>query len=181
MASHSHDDDTLEEMFEKCFEDGLDNYSRCVAAKKGKKMVANTERDHEEGHIRLCNDYFSEDPVYHDRLFRRRFRMTRPLFLRIVQSLSQFPYFQQRDDTTRKKGLSALQKCTAAIRRLTYGLANDAMDAYLRMDATTVSQALENFVDGIIKLFQDEYLRRPTREGLERLLHSGKERGFPEW
>jgi len=37
MASHSHDDDTLEEMFEKCFEDGLDNFSRRVAAKKRKK------------------------------------------------------------------------------------------------------------------------------------------------
>ncbi|XP_002893144.2 uncharacterized protein LOC9329205 [Arabidopsis lyrata subsp. lyrata] len=179
MASHFNDDDTLEERFETCFEDGLENFSRRVAGKKKKKRAANIERDHEEGNIRLWNDYFSDDPVYHDRMFRRRFRMTKPLFLRIVQSLSQFPYFQQRDDATGKQGLSALQKCTAAIRRLAYGLANDAMDEYLRMGATTVSQALENFVDGIINLFQDEYLRRPTREDLERLLHSGKERGFP--
>ncbi|CAL9234716.1 unnamed protein product, partial [Arabidopsis halleri] len=59
MASHSHDDDTLEERFEKCFEDGLDNYSRRVAGGKKKKRAANIERDHEEGNIRLWNDYFS--------------------------------------------------------------------------------------------------------------------------
>ncbi|CAL9248679.1 unnamed protein product, partial [Arabidopsis halleri] len=37
MASHSNDDDTLEERFETCFEDGLENFSRRVAEKKKKK------------------------------------------------------------------------------------------------------------------------------------------------
>ncbi|RWR85272.1 putative nuclease HARBI1 [Cinnamomum micranthum f. kanehirae] len=35
------------------------------------------------GHHRLYNDYFSENPVYTPSQFRRRFRMRKPLFLRI--------------------------------------------------------------------------------------------------
>lgn len=45
------------------------------------------DRIREEGHTRLVNDYFSENPVYTDAQFRRRFRMHRHLFLRIVTTL----------------------------------------------------------------------------------------------
>uniref|UniRef100_A0A0D3CCC8 Uncharacterized protein n=1 Tax=Brassica oleracea var. oleracea TaxID=109376 RepID=A0A0D3CCC8_BRAOL len=57
-------------------------------------------------------------------------------------------------------GLFPLQKCTAAIRVLAYGSAADAVDEYLRLCATITRSCLENFVDGIISLFSDEYLRR---------------------
>ncbi|XP_025630285.1 uncharacterized protein [Arachis hypogaea] len=58
-----------------------------------------------------------------------RFRMRRHMFLRIVDALSNvYPYFQQRVDATRRRGLSPLQKCTAAIRILAYDIAVD----YLR-------------------------------------------------
>ncbi|KAL1216804.1 hypothetical protein V5N11_025296 [Cardamine amara subsp. amara] len=63
--------------------------------------------------------------------------------------------------------------------QMAYGLADDAMDEYLRMGATTASICLENFVDGIIHLFQDEYLIRPTPEDLQRLLNIGELQGFP--
>ena len=36
------------------------------------------------------NDYFVENPVYSDIIFRRRFRMTMPLFLCIVQALGEW-------------------------------------------------------------------------------------------
>ena len=38
---------------------------------------------------------------------------------------------------------------------------------------------MEHFVQGIINLFGDEYLRRPTPEDLQRLLDIGEIRGFP--
>ncbi|XP_010462805.1 PREDICTED: uncharacterized protein LOC104743414 [Camelina sativa] len=129
-----------------------------------KKKRAFIERRREEGHTLLWNDYFSENATYPPLLFRRRFRMNKPLFMRITDRLSnEIPYFQQRRDATGRFGLSALQKCTAAIRMMAYGFAADALDEYLRLSETTAIQCLENFVEGVINLFGDEYLRRPTQ------------------
>jgi hypothetical protein len=44
-------------------------------------------RPHEEANQRLMDDYFMENPLYNSTIFRRRFRMRRPLFLRIVHAL----------------------------------------------------------------------------------------------
>ncbi|KAK2375830.1 hypothetical protein QL285_076694 [Trifolium repens] len=53
------------------------------------------DRSREEGHNRLFNDYFSENPVYTEAQFRRRFRMRRHVFLRIVEALGNHDdYFQ---------------------------------------------------------------------------------------
>uniref|UniRef100_A0A0D3DAI3 DDE Tnp4 domain-containing protein n=1 Tax=Brassica oleracea var. oleracea TaxID=109376 RepID=A0A0D3DAI3_BRAOL len=101
--------------------------------------------------------------------------MNKPLFMHIVE----VQFFSQKKDVTGRLGLSALQKCTAAIRVLAYGYALDAVDEYLRLGATTARLCVENFVEAIINLFGDEYLRRPTPADLQRLLHIGELRGFP--
>lgn len=41
-------------------------------------------------------------------------------------------------------------------------------------------QCLEKFVEGLIELFGDEYLRSPTIEDMEQLLQVNESRGFPE-
>uniref|UniRef100_A0A0D3C1T8 DDE Tnp4 domain-containing protein n=1 Tax=Brassica oleracea var. oleracea TaxID=109376 RepID=A0A0D3C1T8_BRAOL len=68
--------------------------------------------------------------------------------------------------------------CTAAIRVLAYGIAADAVDEYLRLGETTTRSCVEHFVEGIIYLFGDEYLRRPTSADLQRLLDIGERQGF---
>ncbi|XP_010501853.1 PREDICTED: uncharacterized protein LOC104779170 [Camelina sativa] len=80
-------------------------------------------RDREEGHTWLWNDYFGENPTYTPAMFRRRFRMNKPLFERIVSTIENgVPYFRQRGNGTGRLGLSALQKCSAAIRMMAYGM-----------------------------------------------------------
>ena len=77
------------------------------------------DRPYAESEQGLMNDYFVENPVYNDTIFRRRFRMTRPLFLRIVQALGEWnEYLTLRMDALNHSGLSPLKKCTAAIRQL---------------------------------------------------------------
>ena len=44
-------------------------------------------RDRESADCRLFNDYFSETPLYNDVMFRRRYRMSRSLFLRIINTV----------------------------------------------------------------------------------------------
>lgn len=92
----------------------------------------NLPRDHAAGHQRIFDDYFGEHPVYTDRLFRRRFRMSKRLFLRVLDAVCQDdPYFVQKPDSTGKMGLSPLQKVTAALRMLAYGISGDLVRVLL--------------------------------------------------
>ncbi|XP_056860245.1 uncharacterized protein LOC130508653 [Raphanus sativus] len=180
MSSSSSDglDQRLDEVFDEICEDTLNNFLEPQTDKQRKR--AYIERNREEGHTRLWNDYFAENPTYEAHLFRRRFRMNKELFMSIVYSLSQnVPFFQHKPDATGRLGLSPLQKCTAAIRMLAYGSAADAVDEYLRLGESTALSCLHHFTDGIIQLFGDQYLRRPTPEDLQRLLDIGEKRGFP--
>ncbi|XP_024016256.1 uncharacterized protein LOC112089735 [Eutrema salsugineum] len=188
MASSSRNniDDMMDQQFEEkwdgFFDQAFENLMRQSGAPqpKPKKKKAYIDRDREEGHIRLWNDYFREDAIYPDHLFRRRFRMNKPLFMNIVDRLSnEVPFFKQKRDATGRLGLSALQKSTAAIRMMAYGCAADAVDEYLRLGESTAISCLENFVEGIKYLFGDEFLRRPTPEDHQRLLDDGESRGFP--
>ncbi|XP_010450590.1 PREDICTED: uncharacterized protein LOC104770160 [Camelina sativa] len=182
-SSHSHfnfakDDDPLFESYFANFFDNHDIHGQHFVKKKKKREFI--ERNREEGHNRLWNDYFSESPTYPPHVFRRRFRMNKPLFLRIVDRLTaEDPYFRQRRDATGRLGLSPIQKCTAAIRLLAYGGGCDTVDEYVRLGETTARKCLQHFVSGVVNFFGDEYLRRPTPEDLQRLLYVAEERGFP--
>ncbi|XP_024004167.1 putative nuclease HARBI1 [Eutrema salsugineum] len=190
MASSSNDpfDTNLDQRFDDLFDDFFDQqfdetFYRVMeqqATRKPKKKRAYIEREREEGHNRLWNDYFRDDATYPAQTFRRRFRMAKPLFMYIVERLStEIPFFKQKRDAVGRFSLSGLQKCTTAIRIMAYGCAADAVDEYLRLGASTAISCLENFTEGIIQLFGDEYLRRPTPDDLQRLLNMGERRGFP--
>uniref|UniRef100_A0A0D3DKS3 DDE Tnp4 domain-containing protein n=1 Tax=Brassica oleracea var. oleracea TaxID=109376 RepID=A0A0D3DKS3_BRAOL len=106
--------------------------------------------------------------------------MNKALFLRIVHRLStEVEYFRPTQDAVGLSGFSPLQKCTASIRQLAYGGGADTVDEYVRLGETTARKCLHHFTAGIIHLFGDEYLRRPTPDDLQRLLHIGEQRGFP--
>ncbi|XP_012700776.1 uncharacterized protein LOC105913478 [Setaria italica] len=113
-------------------------------------------------------------------MFRRRFRMNRPLFLRIVHTLRAWsPYFTQRADGIGKLGHSPLQKCTVAIRMLAYGTSADQLDEVLKIGASTSLEILGKFAEGVIACFGDEYLRPPRPDELEKILEENEARGFP--
>ncbi|XP_021716733.1 uncharacterized protein LOC110684605 [Chenopodium quinoa] len=121
-------------------------------------------RNREAAHDQLIADYFSEQPLYGDDKIRRRFRMRKPLFTKIMQYAF---------------GASPIQKCTTTIRMLAHGCAADQVDEYLKLGATTARHCITHFVDGVIREFSAEYLRKPTPEDMNRLLREGEERGFP--
>ncbi|XP_042432916.1 uncharacterized protein LOC122019525 [Zingiber officinale] len=79
-----------------------------------------------------------------------------------------------------KKGLSPLQKCTATIRQLAYGVSADHYDEYLRIAEITVIQCLFNFCRCVIEVFGAQYLRRPNAADNQHLLEMHEQRhGFP--
>ncbi|XP_021971447.1 uncharacterized protein LOC110866612 [Helianthus annuus] len=128
----------------------------------------------------MC-DYFGENPLNDDAQFRRRFRMSRRLFIRTSDDLTaQYPFFTQRESANRKIGLSEIQKCTATIRQLAYGTTSDPWDEYLRMSARSCRDCLENFFECVDFLYGRRYLRMPTAIDVP-LLYEAHQRihGFP--
>ncbi|XP_057545918.1 uncharacterized protein LOC130824912 [Amaranthus tricolor] len=58
--------------------------------------------------------------------YNHQFRMRKHVFLRIMEAVSNNdPWFTTNIDATGRKGLNALQKCTAALHMLAYGVAAD--------------------------------------------------------
>ena len=106
MSSSSNDE--VYEVFEEMVDQQIDDFIDSVIANDPKRRVY-IERDREQGHNQLWHNYFSENPTYPPEMFRRRFRMNKPLFLRIVERLNnEVPYFQQRRNGHGRCGLSAL-------------------------------------------------------------------------
>ncbi|XP_047964922.1 uncharacterized protein LOC125209368 [Salvia hispanica] len=138
-------------------------------------------RDHVGAAERLMADYFSDQPRYPAEIFRRRFRMSRPLFTHIATTLvDRFECFTLRRDCTGRIGLSTLQKCTSAIRQLAYAGPADMFDEYLQMGETTSLTVLRQFCKGIRQVFGPEFLRKPTPDECQRLLDMhGAVHSFP--
>ncbi|KAL5741764.1 hypothetical protein ACOSP7_028496 [Xanthoceras sorbifolium] len=104
----------------------------------------------EEAAHNLWADYFAENPRYNELMFRRRFRMSRSLFLCIANEVERHDnYFVQRRDGLGRLGLSSFQKITSVFRMLAY------------------------------EVFGERYLRSPNAYDVARLLQIGEERGFP--
>uniref|UniRef100_M4BKA7 Uncharacterized protein n=1 Tax=Hyaloperonospora arabidopsidis (strain Emoy2) TaxID=559515 RepID=M4BKA7_HYAAE len=84
--------------------------------------LVNKDCNRVQGHERLMKDYIAENPTYNAIDLRRRFCMSRPLFLRIMDTVQQVDgYFAQKPDATGQMGFLVLQKCTSAMRQLAYG------------------------------------------------------------
>lgn len=138
------------------------------------------DRNKEEGHNRLYHDYFSNTPTYTETQFCRRFRMHRPLFLRIGEAITTHDtYFTQRIDVVGARGLSSLQKMTAALRMLAYGTTVDVVHDYVRIGESIEIESLKRFIKAVVEIFGVEYLRRPHDADVARLLVENEERGFP--
>jgi hypothetical protein len=100
-------------------------------------------------------------------------------FLSIMHKLSETSlYFCERYDATGRAGLTALQKCTAALHQLAYGMTTYTIDEYLKLEKTTALECLEYYYSSIIECFGDEFLRCPTVADTQRLLANAEERGF---
>ena len=141
----------------------------------------NFERGREAAMGQLVADYFAGDEsIFSDAQFRRRFRMRRPLFVRIVDDLSiHDKFFQQGTDALGRMGATPLQKVTAACQLLAYGTGADQLNEWIRLGESTIAKCLRKFVFAVIDVYGSEYLRSPTAEDLTRLLNANSRRGFP--
>ncbi|GJV86251.1 putative nuclease HARBI1 [Tanacetum coccineum] len=130
----------------------------CQAAYEASKPKVHrtpVERDHYGAHDRLVMAYFSEHPQYDEATFKRY-------------------------DCTGQRSISALMKCTSAIRQMAYEAVPDSLNEYLQMGATTARDSLRIFCKVIMNLYGKEFLRKPTYTDIEKLYtYHNEKHGFP--
>ncbi|KAJ0832132.1 putative protein kinase RLK-Pelle-WAK family [Helianthus annuus] len=132
-----------------------------------KKMV---DRDRIRANEVLMNDYFVENLLYNAETFRDRFRLPKELFLKIVGDIeASEEWFQEGYDARGKPSFTPIQKCTSAIRQLATGNAPDQYDEYLAMLERTSRECLQFFCNAVIKLYANEFLRKPTSHDISRI------------
>lgn len=99
---------------------------------------------------RLIEDYFCNNVKHSARDFERRFRIPIQIFDHLLTALNGRPNFPRRSDGLQRKEIHPIQRTTAALRMLKYGVADDALDDYLKMS--------ENFMILSTKPFCEEVL-----------------------
>jgi hypothetical protein len=110
------------------------------------ERAANLDRNRDNGHVQLYADYFHLEKALSQNYFWRRFRMSRKLLGQIIEGVHLHnPYFRCKPDATGKLGFSSYKKCSAAIRKLAYGVAGDLVDEYMRMTESTCIESMYNF------------------------------------
>ncbi|XP_057530682.1 uncharacterized protein LOC130809068 [Amaranthus tricolor] len=137
-SSFNDDNELIDNMVDYVFQYTIPRIISTLQPRVRTNKKSQFQRDHSKGHSQLFNDYFAENPTYSARLFRRRFRMRKHIFLRIMEAVQTTIHGSL---TTLmqlvKKGLSALQKCIAALRMLAYRVAADQVNEYLRISEST--------------------------------------------
>jgi hypothetical protein len=128
----------------------------------------------------LMRDYFAEVPTYSHHLFRRRYRMRRSLFNKIVDACeSNTCYFKRKRNAARLIGFSDHQKISVALRIFGYVIPVDYADEYLRIGEDTTMKSVRRFCKVMIRLYRLTYLQAPNEENTIRLMAENERHGWP--
>jgi hypothetical protein len=148
--------------------EGSDSSLEAVPCESMPGRTRNIDRERHMGHERMFADYFVDFPIYGAKHFRRRFRMQFSLFLMIMDWVCECDdYFVQKRDACGLWGLSSIQKCTATLRMLAYGVTADATDEYCRIGESTTMESMKRFCKAIKVEFGDQHLRQSLEEKLK--------------
>ncbi|XP_022041739.1 uncharacterized protein LOC110944384 [Helianthus annuus] len=173
----SEDDDSSSSDSSLIFFQNLINEAAQLEDTGTSKKRKTVYRDRVKCHDNLMRDYFVDEPVFNEDVFRQRFRMSKRLFLKILSDVqANNSWFQDAADASGRKSFTSIQKVTSAIKQLATGNALDEFDEYLNMSTRTSRESLEYFCETVCNLYASEFLRRPTSHDVALLYQAHEEK-----
>ncbi|XP_070668902.1 uncharacterized protein [Malus domestica] len=140
----------------------------------------NLDRSRQGRGTELLDDYFVRTSAFPYTYFRRRFRMERHLFNKIMIAICNHDsYFVQKNDAFGAISLLPEKKIIATLQMLAYGASADQVDEIARMGKSTILESLMRFCGAIKSIYTVKYLQTPIEMDLQMLLKKGEMRGFP--
>ncbi|XP_022041073.1 uncharacterized protein LOC110943644 [Helianthus annuus] len=137
----SEDDDSSSSDSSLIFFQNLINKAAQLEDTRKRKTV---HRDRVKCHENLMRDYFVEEPVFNEEVFRQRFRMSKRLFLKVLSDVqANNSWFQDAADASGRKSFTSIQKVTSAIKQLATGNAPDEFNEPTSHDVALLYQAHE--------------------------------------
>jgi hypothetical protein len=113
-------------------------------SKPGRLMI---RRNFTAAYETLWQQYFQPNPVYSDTFFKRRFRMSKLIFLRVYEACMTHPYFLYSPNAAGRWGIHPLVKITAVLRHFAYGIPADGLDDHYHMSETSVLDSRKAFCE----------------------------------
>jgi Plant transposon protein len=99
---------------------------------------------------------------------------------RVYDTVSIRPEFVRKFNMVNKQyDIHPLQRITAALQVLAYGISGDMRAEYLQICSSSVNVSVKTFSRAVIEEFGEEYLREPNEDDLRRILKLNAARGFP--
>jgi hypothetical protein len=132
-----------------------------------------------EGYCILYTNYFVDDPMHGEVVFRCYFRMIQMISLKIVYDLWDCDtYFIFKNNCICNVGFFLLQKCIFALRMFAYGAPGNAQYDYICMVDSMTMECMYRFCKAVVEVFGPTYLRTPIEEDTTRILAQNEARAF---
>jgi hypothetical protein len=128
--------------------------------------------DHNRALMCLMNDYMHPESPLGDGGFKRVFRLTKARFQQISDDIQATgnPFFFSTDNDNilpNANQASTLAKLLLPLKCLAYGISTTGFEDYFQMSYTLSNACRDEFDKAMVKLYTEEYIRRPTPEDLK--------------
>ena len=125
-------------------------------------------------------DYLGDNPFFTDEEFRRRYRISKTIFVQIVTAVEAFDHwFVRKRDACGRLGISGFMKVAAALSILGNGTSFDRCVSEYRMSESTISDCLHHFCSAIVSIYFEKVVTYPTDAEAQTECNLNEKRGFP--
>ena len=128
--------------------------------------------DHERAAYCIRSDYLGRVPRFDGKEFQTMFRVSRSRFQRIMEDIgsTEDPFYTNIVDGAGREGASFEARLMLPLKSMAYGVPPHCFRDYFQMSKTLANKCVSKFHAKMKEVYQQEYLRLPTKEDLQQIV-----------